>query len=199
MGELLRRYWQPVCTSDELTRPAAKVKSSCARRSSSSATRRAGSARSSRIARTAAPRSNWAASRSRGIRCCYHGWLYDTQGHCIDMPCETEEFRQKMDVWQPAYPAHGIWRAGVPLHGPARHRAAAAAFRHHRPGTADDVVLRGMRLWGDYAVGYVSDCNWLQHWENIVDPVPPGDAAPVDQRRPVQERADAGQRPGSSG
>jgi hypothetical protein len=37
---------------------------------------------------------------------------------------------------------------------------------HHR----DDVVLRGMRLWGDYSVGFVKDCNWLQHYENIVDP-----------------------------
>ena len=34
----------------------------------------------------------------------------------------------------------------------------------------DDVVLRGMRLWGDYSVGFVKDCNWLQHYENIVDP-----------------------------
>jgi hypothetical protein len=34
----------------------------------------------------------------------------------------------------------------------------------------EDVVLRGMRLWGDYAVGMVKDCNWLQHWENVVDP-----------------------------
>src|SRR5205085_3090110 len=25
-------------------------------------------------------------------------------------------------------------------------------------------------LWGDYAVGMVKDCNWLQHYENIVDP-----------------------------
>ena len=34
----------------------------------------------------------------------------------------------------------------------------------------EDVVLRGMRLWGDYAVGMVKDCSWLQHYENIVDP-----------------------------
>jgi len=27
-----------------------------------------------------------------------------------------------------------------------------------------------MRLWGDYAVGMVKDWNWLQHWENVVDP-----------------------------
>jgi hypothetical protein len=41
MGELMRRYWQPVCTSD-------------------------GSALSTRIARIAAPLSNGAASRKRG-------------------------------------------------------------------------------------------------------------------------------------
>ena len=27
-----------------------------------------------------------------------------------------------------------------------------------------------MRLWGNYSVGFVKDCNWLQHYENIVDP-----------------------------
>src|SRR5438309_6152024 len=47
----------------------------------------------------------WGRVEEEGLRCCYHGWLYDTQGRCIDMPCETEEFRQAMDVWQPAYPA----------------------------------------------------------------------------------------------
>jgi len=26
------------------------------------------------------------------------------------------------------------------------------------------------RLWGDYSVGFVKDCNWLQHYENIVHP-----------------------------
>jgi hypothetical protein len=33
-----------------------------------------------------------------------------------------------------------------------------------------DVVLRGRRPWDDYSVGFVKDCNWLQHYENIVDP-----------------------------
>jgi phenylpropionate dioxygenase-like ring-hydroxylating dioxygenase large terminal subunit len=38
------------------------------------------------------------------------------------------------------------------------------------PDRGEDVILRGMRLWGDCAVGMVRDCNWLQHYENIVDP-----------------------------
>src|SRR5471030_285079 len=37
----------------------------------------------------------------RGIRCCYHGWLYDTAGQCLEMHCEPagstlhEEVRQR--------------------------------------------------------------------------------------------------------
>jgi phenylpropionate dioxygenase-like ring-hydroxylating dioxygenase large terminal subunit len=47
----------------------------------------------------------YARVEEEGLRCCYHGWLYDTQGHCIEMPCETAEICKKMDVWHPAYPA----------------------------------------------------------------------------------------------
>ncbi len=28
---------------------------------------------------------------------------------------------------------------------------------------------RHIVLWSDYFVGFVKDCNWLQHYENIVD------------------------------
>src|SRR5690554_3970673 len=27
-----------------------------------------------------------------------------------------------------------------------------------------------MKIWGDYSIGYVRECNWLQHYENVVDP-----------------------------
>jgi 5,5'-dehydrodivanillate O-demethylase len=38
-----------------------------------------------------------------GLRCCYHGWLYDTQGKCLDQPCEPvfSDFKDK--VRQGAY------------------------------------------------------------------------------------------------
>ena len=42
--------------------------------------------------------------------------------------------------------------------------------RHIDPDRRWDVVLRGIQLCGDYAVGIVKNCNWLQHHENIVDP-----------------------------
>ena len=43
----------------------------------------------------------WGRVEEEGLRCRYHGWLYDTEGQCTDMPCETEKFRKAIDVWQP--------------------------------------------------------------------------------------------------
>ena len=39
-----------------------------------------------------------------GIRCCYHGWKFDTEGRCLEQPCEPDggQFRDK--VRQPWYP-----------------------------------------------------------------------------------------------
>ena len=57
----------------------------------------------------------------------------------------------------------------------------------------EDVVLRGMRLWGDYAVGMVKDCNWLQHYENIVDPYHLLMLHQWISGEPVRRRLDAGE------
>src|SRR5947207_3661374 len=85
------------------------------------------------------------------------------------MPCETAEFRQRMDVWQQAYPTHEYGGLVFAYMGPPGTEPLFPLYDIIDPGR-DDVELRGMRLWGDYAVGMVKDCNWLQHWENIVDP-----------------------------
>jgi phenylpropionate dioxygenase-like ring-hydroxylating dioxygenase large terminal subunit len=86
------------------------------------------------------------------------------------MPCETEEFRKAMDVWQPAYPAMEYGGLVFVYMGPPGTEPLFPRFDIIDPDRGEDVVLRGMRLWGDYAVGMVRDCNWLQHYENIVDP-----------------------------
>ncbi len=129
-----------------------------------------------------------------GLRCCYHGWLYDTQGHCIDMPCETAESRAKMDVWHPAYPTMEYGGLVFLYMGPPDTKPPLLPmFDIIDPAHRNDVVLVGKRLWDDHALGYVRDCNWLQHYENAADPVPSRRAARDDQRRSVQERADARQ------
>jgi phenylpropionate dioxygenase-like ring-hydroxylating dioxygenase large terminal subunit len=147
MGELLRRYWQPVCLSDELKDLPRKEKllgeeivvfrdkggrvgaldPHCAHRGTS---------------------LEWGQIEQHGIRCCYHGWLYDTAGQCLEMPCETEEFRQRMDVWQPAYPTHEYGGLVFVYMGPPGTEPLFPLYDIIGP-SRDDVELRGMRLWGE--------------------------------------------------
>ena len=30
-----------------------------------------------------------------GLRCCYHGWLFDVEGRCLDQPCEPDHGRHR--------------------------------------------------------------------------------------------------------
>jgi len=39
-----------------------------------------------------------------GIRCLYHGWMYDTKGNCLETPAEPPDSNFKLTVKQPAYP-----------------------------------------------------------------------------------------------
>ena len=46
-----------------------------------------------------------------GIRCCYHGWKFDPQGHCLEQPCEPEggQFRHKLrQPWYPTAERYGL-------------------------------------------------------------------------------------------
>jgi nitrite reductase/ring-hydroxylating ferredoxin subunit len=108
MGELLRRYWQPVCTSEELGDLPKKVKLLC----EELVVFRDKQGRVGALEPHCSHRGaslEWGRVEEEGLRCCYHGWLYDTQGQCIDMPCETEEFRRRMDVWHLGASATSSW------------------------------------------------------------------------------------------
>ena len=169
MGELLRRYWQPACSSDELADLPKKVKLLA----EEIVVFRDKKGRVGALELHCAHRGTsleWGRVEAEGLRCCYHGWLYDAQGRCLDMPCETEEFRQRMDVWQPAYPTLEFGGLVFVYMGPPGSEPPFPIYDVVDTGRRQDVVLRGMRLWGDYAVGMVKHCNWLQHYENIVDP-----------------------------
>ncbi|MEU3274875.1 Rieske 2Fe-2S domain-containing protein [Saccharomonospora sp. NPDC006951] len=46
-----------------------------------------------------------------GLRCAYHGWKYDVDGNCVDMPSEPPESRFREKIKQTAYPC--VERGGV--------------------------------------------------------------------------------------
>jgi nitrite reductase/ring-hydroxylating ferredoxin subunit len=169
MGELLRRYWQPACLSDELTDLPLKVRILC----EDLVLFRDGQGRVGCLDPHCAHRGTsleYGRIEDRGIRCCYHGWLYDAQGHCIEMPCEQAGYAEKMDVWQPAYPVHEYGGLVFLYMGPPEKQPLFPMFDIIDTRGRDDVVLRGLKLWGDHSLGFVRDCNWLQHVENALDP-----------------------------
>jgi nitrite reductase/ring-hydroxylating ferredoxin subunit len=169
MGELLRRYWQPVCPSDEVKDLPKKVKLL----GEEIVVFRDGKGRLGALEPHCAHRGTsleWGRVEAEGLRCCYHGWLYDTQGQCIDMACESEAFRKRMDIWQEAYPTMEYGGLVFVYMGPPGTQPLFPMYDIIDTRYRDDVELRGLRVWGEYSAGYVKDCNWLQHYENIVDP-----------------------------
>ncbi len=169
MGELLRRFWQPVCTSDELGdlpkririlcedlvlfRTAAGdvgcLESHCSHRGSS---------------------LEYGRVEKDGLRCCYHGWLYAPDGRVIEMPCEAEGFCERRAIEHPAYPVLEFGGLVFAYMGPPESVPLFPMYDVLDTRYRDDVTLRGMRIWEEYAIGFVRDCNWLQHFENLIDP-----------------------------
>lgn len=170
MGELMRRYWQPLCLSTDLADLPVKIMilgeevvAFRDKRGNVGALEPHCSHRGTSL--------EFGRIEEGGLRCCYHGWLYDTQGHCVEMPCETAEFCTKMNVQHPAYPLMEfgglvfIYMGPPDIPPPLFPMLDIIDTRHRK-----DVTLRGMRLWDDRAIGFVRDCNWLQHFENQQDP-----------------------------
>src|SRR6266571_714232 len=105
MGELLRRYWQPIAVARELTdeQPTKFV-------------RILGEDlvlfkdQSGNVGLLADHCSHRGASllygrvEERGIACAYHGWLYDTAGNCLECPAEPAGSMFHLTVKHRAYP-----------------------------------------------------------------------------------------------
>jgi 5,5'-dehydrodivanillate O-demethylase len=92
-----------------------------------------------------------------GIRCCYHGWLYDLRGKCLEQPAEPEDSTFKDRIMHPAYYAQ---------------EAGGLIFAYVGPAPAPllpsyDLLVRGdgCRVVG----GGEEFCNWLQRAENSAD------------------------------
>jgi nitrite reductase/ring-hydroxylating ferredoxin subunit len=104
----------------------------------------------------------------RGIRCCYHGWLFDVQGHCLEQPCEPEGGRLRDRVRQPWYPVQERYGLIWAYLGPPQRKPVLPRYE------CLDVLDEGEMLEADdSSIGgggpQVIPCNWLQHYETLVD------------------------------
>ena len=102
MNEYFRRYWQPVCLSEQLTDAPKAIRilhedlvAFRDRSGDVGVLRRRCSHRGSSL--------EFGIVSEHGIRCCYHGWLYDVDGTILETPCEPADSRLKQTVCQGAY------------------------------------------------------------------------------------------------
>ena len=97
----------------------------------------------------------------RGLRCCYHGWVFDVDGRCLETPGEPAGSRLCERVWQGAYPTHELAGLVFAYMGPPERRPP---FPHY-----DSYEVPGHTLMP--AAKFTLPCNWLQVKDNSMDPV----------------------------
>jgi phenylpropionate dioxygenase-like ring-hydroxylating dioxygenase large terminal subunit len=157
-GKLLRRYWQPVALADEMQgeRPLKAVRilgeELVVFRSANSY---------GLIARHCAHRGAdlaYGRLEDGGLRCAFHGWLFDPQGRCLETPAEPEGSRLCEHVRQRAYPV--VEKSGVLFAYLGEDEAPA--FPALDCFVAPDAYTFAFK-------GYW-DCNWLQALEVGIDP-----------------------------
>lgn len=159
-GELLRRYWFPVGVASELTETAPTqlvrilgetlvlfrdkkgrvglLEDRCPHRGAS---------------------LSYGRVEERGLSCAYHGWLFDTQGSCLETPAEPSDSKFCLTVKQRSYPVQklvGLYWAYL--------------------GPEPLPLIPNFDIWfrrDGYRKIFIQprlDCNWFQAMENSMDP-----------------------------
>jgi phthalate 4,5-dioxygenase len=111
-GTLLRSYWQPVALSTELSVGGAPV--SLDVMGEELVLFRDEQGRLGLLDRHCCHRGtdlSFGRLEDGGLRCLYHGWLYDVTGCCLEQPAEPKNSTFKSKVRQRAYPV--VERAGA--------------------------------------------------------------------------------------
>jgi len=169
MGELLRRYWHPVGLSSHATDTPREVRML----GEDLVLFRDGAGRPGLVWSRCCHRGTtlyYGKVEERGIRCCYHGWLYDVEGRCLDQPCEPENGAKTRDrVRQPWYPVEERYGLVFAYMGPPEKKPVLPrydALEELGPGEFIDVDDTSIGSGGDA----IAPCNWLQHFENVMDP-----------------------------
>jgi phenylpropionate dioxygenase-like ring-hydroxylating dioxygenase large terminal subunit len=158
-GEYLRRFWQPIGFSDELGDVPRRIKIlgeelvvfrdlsgtvgllelHCPHRGTS---------------------LEYGLLDARGIRCCYHGWLFRADGTILETPGEPLDSTLKDRLFHGAYPVHEANGIVFAYLGPPDRKPPFPIYdSYSRPGFR---LMPGRK--------YVYPCNWLQIMENAMDP-----------------------------
>jgi 5,5'-dehydrodivanillate O-demethylase len=157
MGELLRRYWWPVAFSADL--PRSEVRK--VRLLGEDLVLYRLRDESMHLLEDRCPHRGVALSygivESTGVRCPYHGWLFDGSGACLEQPGEPEGSTFTERVKATAYQVEEL---------------GGLIFAYLGPSPAPVLPRYDLFCWEDAIrdVGYAAiPCNFVQIQENAVD------------------------------
>jgi phthalate 4,5-dioxygenase oxygenase subunit len=112
-----------------------------------------------------------------GLRCLYHGWLYDIAGRCLEQPAEPPESRYKDEIRHLAYPL--IERAGLLFAYMGKGAPPLLPSYECLTGTQEHRHLQKAFM----------ECNYLQALEGNIDPAHLSFLHMSWQRRPFGRRS----------
>jgi phenylpropionate dioxygenase-like ring-hydroxylating dioxygenase large terminal subunit len=95
-----------------------------------------------------------------GIRCPYHGWLYDFQGRCLEQPAEPKDSQFHLKVKQPWYPVKEL--GGLIFAYMGSNKNSPPPLPRYAP-----LVKNDGKLFLEIPRHY--DYNWFNFFENAPD------------------------------
>lgn len=176
-GELLRRYWQPFALSSEI---GADLPAAVRLLGEDLVAFRDGDGKVGLMYPRCMHRGaslTLGKIEAEGLRCPYHGWMFDTQGHLIDTQCELgSDEGLKKRIRQPWYPVmehHGLVFAfmGPPGKEPLFPRVP----RVFEELADDEEIIPSGGMRPDLGLSHLlqgdQDYNWMSYYENHMDPL----------------------------
>ena len=160
MGELFRRFWLPALLSEEVAEAGgAPVRLQLL--SERMLAFRDSNGKLGLIDEFCAHRgvSLWfGRNEEGGIRCPYHGWKYDVEGQCIDVPSEPAESGYCSKIKLKSYPL--VEQGGVVwvYMGPPEQQPPLPAYEFSTVPASQSFMTKRLQ-----------ECNWLQALEGGVD------------------------------
>ena len=157
-GEYLRRFWQPIAMTNEVGELPLKIRIM----GEDLVLFRDGAGRIGCLEPHCSHRGTsleFGSVEERGIRCCYHGWLYDVAGTILETPNDPGS-NLKDRVCHGAYPVQEYRGLIFAYMGPPEHKPEFPIY---------DVMALPDQELVPYSI--FTPCNWVQVFENIMDPI----------------------------
>jgi nitrite reductase/ring-hydroxylating ferredoxin subunit len=167
-GELLRRYWIPIEVAADVKDLPLAVRAL----GEDLILFRTGAGRFGLVHPRCCHRGTslfYGKVEEQGIRCCYHGWLFDPQGRCLDQPCEPSGGLKRENYRQPWYPVEELYGLVFAYMGPLDREPALPRYDIMEDIADDLELIADGTSWGSGGP-HRMPCNWFQTHENVMDP-----------------------------